>query len=163
ENITALRRFAIGAIKAKSRDTVAATIQRLARNVRLVFDYLRITQLPPPSGVPPGADGLERIRRVTPAGPLGIRRRLPYIPVSEKTTDSVENDFQIPIAPFRDRFPGRVTAPAPAACASAAALRGRQDRQAPAGALEYAIIQTQIQRKRRRAQRVQARRSGSEP
>ena len=38
ENITALRRFAIGAIKAKSRDTVAATIQRLARNVRLVFD-----------------------------------------------------------------------------------------------------------------------------
>jgi predicted transposase YbfD/YdcC len=43
ENITALRRFAIGAIKSKSRDTVAATIQRLARNVRLVFDYLRMT------------------------------------------------------------------------------------------------------------------------
>ena len=43
ENITALRRFAIGAIQAKSRDTVAATIQRLARNVRLVFDYLRRT------------------------------------------------------------------------------------------------------------------------
>jgi len=43
ENITALRRFAIGAIKAKSRDTVAATIQRLARHVRLVFDYLRMT------------------------------------------------------------------------------------------------------------------------
>jgi predicted transposase YbfD/YdcC len=43
ENITTLRRFAIGAIKAKSRDTVAATIQRLARNVRLVFDYLRMT------------------------------------------------------------------------------------------------------------------------
>jgi predicted transposase YbfD/YdcC len=42
-NVTALRRFAIGAIKAKSRDTVAATIQRLARNVRLVFDYLRMT------------------------------------------------------------------------------------------------------------------------
>jgi predicted transposase YbfD/YdcC len=52
ENITALRRFAIGAIKAKSRDTVAATIQRLARNVRLVFDYLRMTDnsryRPPP-------------------------------------------------------------------------------------------------------------------
>jgi predicted transposase YbfD/YdcC len=30
-NLTALRRFAIGAIKAKSRDTVAATLQRLAR------------------------------------------------------------------------------------------------------------------------------------
>ena len=43
ENITALRRFATGAIKSKSRDTVSATIQRLARNVRLVFDYLRMT------------------------------------------------------------------------------------------------------------------------
>ena len=43
ENISALRRFAIGVIKSKSRDTVAATIQRLARNVRLVFDYLRMT------------------------------------------------------------------------------------------------------------------------
>ncbi len=43
-NITALRRFAIGAIKAKSRDTVAATIQRLARHVRLVFDYLGMTE-----------------------------------------------------------------------------------------------------------------------
>ena len=43
-NITALRRFAIGAIKAKSRDTVAATIQRLARNVRRVFDYLGMTE-----------------------------------------------------------------------------------------------------------------------
>jgi predicted transposase YbfD/YdcC len=42
-NITALRRFAIGAIKANSRDTVAATIQRLARNVRLMFDYLGMT------------------------------------------------------------------------------------------------------------------------
>ena len=43
-NITALRRFAIGVIRSKSRDTVAATIQRLARNVRLVFDYLRMTE-----------------------------------------------------------------------------------------------------------------------
>ena len=43
ENITSLRRFAIGVIRSKSRDTVAATIQRLARNVRLVFDYLRMT------------------------------------------------------------------------------------------------------------------------
>jgi predicted transposase YbfD/YdcC len=52
ENITALRRFAIGVIRSKSRDTVAATIQRLARNVRLVFDYLRMTDnsryRPPP-------------------------------------------------------------------------------------------------------------------
>ena len=44
-NITALRRFAIGAIKAKSRDTVAATLQRLARaNAPLVFDYLAMTE-----------------------------------------------------------------------------------------------------------------------
>ena len=43
ENMTALRRFAIGVIRSKSRDTGAATIQRLARNVRLVFDYLRMT------------------------------------------------------------------------------------------------------------------------
>ena len=43
ENITALRRFAVGAITSKSRDTVAAMIQRLARNVRLVFGYLRMT------------------------------------------------------------------------------------------------------------------------
>jgi len=43
ENITALRRFAIGAIKSKSRDSIASTIQRLARNIRLVFDYLRMT------------------------------------------------------------------------------------------------------------------------
>jgi predicted transposase YbfD/YdcC len=43
ENITALRRFAIGAIRSKSRDSVASTTQRLARNVRLIFDYLRVT------------------------------------------------------------------------------------------------------------------------
>lgn len=77
ENITALRRFAIGAIKAKSRDTVAATIQRLARNVRLVFDYLRMTQLPPPSGVPPGADGLERIRRAQDTGLVALGIPMP--------------------------------------------------------------------------------------
>jgi predicted transposase YbfD/YdcC len=43
ENITRLRRFATGLIKSKSRDSVAATIARLARNVRRVFDYLRMT------------------------------------------------------------------------------------------------------------------------
>jgi predicted transposase YbfD/YdcC len=44
ENLTALRRFAIGVIKSKTRDSVASTIQRLARNSRLVFDYLRMTE-----------------------------------------------------------------------------------------------------------------------
>ncbi|MGH8548002.1 MAG: hypothetical protein ACRERU_05280, partial [Methylococcales bacterium] len=43
ENTTALRPFAIGLIRSKSRDTVSATIQRFARNLRLVFDYLRMT------------------------------------------------------------------------------------------------------------------------
>jgi hypothetical protein len=45
ENIAALRRFAIGAIRSKSRDTVAATVQRLARNIRLRlgFGSLRMT------------------------------------------------------------------------------------------------------------------------
>jgi hypothetical protein len=44
ENITRLRRFATGLIKSKSRDSVAATIAKLARNVRRVFDYLRMTR-----------------------------------------------------------------------------------------------------------------------
>lgn len=44
ENTTLLRRFAIGVIKATSRDSVAATIRKLQRNVRLVFDYLRMTR-----------------------------------------------------------------------------------------------------------------------
>jgi predicted transposase YbfD/YdcC len=42
-NITRLRRFATGLIKSKTKDTVASTIQKLARNTRLVFDYLRMT------------------------------------------------------------------------------------------------------------------------
>lgn len=43
ENITCLRRFATGLIKSISKDSVAATIEKLARNVRRVFDYLRMT------------------------------------------------------------------------------------------------------------------------
>jgi predicted transposase YbfD/YdcC len=39
ENITRLRRFAVGLIKAHSEDSVAATIAKLARRVRRVFDY----------------------------------------------------------------------------------------------------------------------------
>jgi len=38
KNITRLRRFATGLIKAKSKDFVSATIDKLARNVRRVFD-----------------------------------------------------------------------------------------------------------------------------
>jgi len=43
ENITRLRRFATGLIKSISKDDVASTIRKLARNVRLVFDYLKMT------------------------------------------------------------------------------------------------------------------------
>jgi predicted transposase YbfD/YdcC len=43
ENITCLRRFATGLIKSISKDSVASTIEKLARNVRRVFDYLRMT------------------------------------------------------------------------------------------------------------------------
>ena len=43
QNITCLRRFSTGLIKSISKDSVAATIEKLARNVRQVFDYLRMT------------------------------------------------------------------------------------------------------------------------
>ena len=43
ENITRLRRFAIGVIKSKKVHSVAQKMRELTRNVRLVFDYLRMT------------------------------------------------------------------------------------------------------------------------
>lgn len=43
ENITRLRRFAIGVIKSKNVASVAQKMRELTRNVRLVFDYLRMT------------------------------------------------------------------------------------------------------------------------
>jgi hypothetical protein len=46
ENISRLRRFAIGVIQfiSNGEDSVAETMRRLARNTRLAFDYLRMTQ-----------------------------------------------------------------------------------------------------------------------
>jgi len=44
ENISRLRRFAIGVIKAKQVRSVAQKMRELTRNVRLVFDYLRMTK-----------------------------------------------------------------------------------------------------------------------
>jgi len=44
ENVTRLRRFAIGAILSKGVKNVSQKIRKLARNVRLVFDYLGMTQ-----------------------------------------------------------------------------------------------------------------------
>ena len=44
ENITRLRRFAIGIIKSKGVRSVAQKMRELTRNVRLVFDYLRMTK-----------------------------------------------------------------------------------------------------------------------
>jgi predicted transposase YbfD/YdcC len=43
ENMTRLRRFAIGVIKLKGVTNVAQKIRQLTRNARLVFDYLRMT------------------------------------------------------------------------------------------------------------------------
>ena len=56
ENITRLRRFATGLIKSKSRDSVAATIAKLARNIRRVFDYLGMTANSCPQGRGPVAE-----------------------------------------------------------------------------------------------------------
>jgi len=44
ENITRLRRFAIGVIKSRGARSVAQKMRHLTRNVRLVFDYLRMTE-----------------------------------------------------------------------------------------------------------------------
>jgi len=43
ENVTRLRRFAIGLIKSKGAKTVAQKIRQLNKNTRLLFDYLRMT------------------------------------------------------------------------------------------------------------------------
>jgi predicted transposase YbfD/YdcC len=44
ENITRLRRFAISLIKSKGGRSVSQKMRQLTRNVRLVFDYLRMTE-----------------------------------------------------------------------------------------------------------------------
>ncbi len=44
ENISRLRRFAVGVIKSKDVRSVAQKMRELTRNVRLVFDYLRMTR-----------------------------------------------------------------------------------------------------------------------
>lgn len=44
ENITRLRRFAIGVIKSKGGKSVPQKMRQLACRVRLVFDYLRMTE-----------------------------------------------------------------------------------------------------------------------
>jgi len=45
ENITRLRRFAIGVIKSKKVSSVAQKMRELTRNVRLVFDYLVVPEI----------------------------------------------------------------------------------------------------------------------
>ena len=44
ENMTRLRRFAIGVIKSKGGKSVPQKMRQLAGRVRLVFDYLRMTE-----------------------------------------------------------------------------------------------------------------------
>ena len=43
ENITCLRRFAIGVIKSRGVSSVAQKMRQLTRNVRMVLDYLKMT------------------------------------------------------------------------------------------------------------------------
>ena len=43
ENVSRLRRFAIGLIKSSTQDGVAQKMRQLCRSPRLVFDYLRMT------------------------------------------------------------------------------------------------------------------------
>jgi len=52
ENITRLRRFAISIIKSKDVRNVAQKMRQLTCNVRLVFDYLRMTQNSSPATAP---------------------------------------------------------------------------------------------------------------
>jgi predicted transposase YbfD/YdcC len=44
EKITRLRRFAVGVIKSRGTRSVAQKMRQLTRHVRLVFDYLRMTE-----------------------------------------------------------------------------------------------------------------------
>jgi predicted transposase YbfD/YdcC len=44
ENVTRLRRFAVGVIKSKDITNVAQKMRKLNKNMRLVFDYLRMTK-----------------------------------------------------------------------------------------------------------------------
>ncbi len=52
ENVTRLRRFAIGVIKSKGVRSVAQKMRELTRNVRSVFDYLRMTKNSCPTASP---------------------------------------------------------------------------------------------------------------
>lgn len=52
ENISRLRRFAIGVIKSRGVRSVAQTIRRLAGSPRLVLDYLKMTENAQPSSLP---------------------------------------------------------------------------------------------------------------
>ena len=44
ENMTRIRRFAVGVIQSRGARNVAQKMRQLTRNPRLVFDYLRMTQ-----------------------------------------------------------------------------------------------------------------------
>ena len=55
ENITRLRRFAVGILKSfqKPNQSIAAALRKLCFNTRLVFDYLRMTKNSAPSACEP--------------------------------------------------------------------------------------------------------------
>jgi hypothetical protein len=52
ENITRLRRFAIGLIKSRGVHSVAQKMRQLTRSVRMVLDYLKMTNHACPSPCP---------------------------------------------------------------------------------------------------------------
>lgn len=52
ENITRLRRFAIGLIKSRGVHSVAQKMRQLTRSVRMVLDYLKMTNNARPSACP---------------------------------------------------------------------------------------------------------------
>ena len=52
ENITRLRRFAIGVIKSRGVSSVARKMRQLTFNVRMVLDYLKMTENTCPSASP---------------------------------------------------------------------------------------------------------------
>ena len=74
ENITRLRRFAIGIIKSKECSSVAQKMRELNRNTRLVFNYLKMTE----NACPPGGYNMIKGRTNLPCIPC--RRYWPSPP-----------------------------------------------------------------------------------
>lgn len=87
ENITRLRRFAIGMIKSRGAQSVPPKMRELTRHVRLVFDHLRVTRkrlrlTPHQSGVVTRQSSLLRPRLL--AAALLLRRASRFLQSFER-------------------------------------------------------------------------------